>query len=98
MRAIYLAGGMTGHADLNFPAFQEAATKLRAAGNFVFNPAEASMPRSDQPYYRACMAVNMAWICAHAEAIALLPGWEASKGATAEKALADALRLPVFYL
>lgn len=37
------------------------------------------------------------WICRNAEAVALLPGWETSKGANAEKALAEALGVQVFY-
>lgn len=47
---------------------------------------------------RAALAEDMAWICAHADVIALLPGWEHSKGATAEHALAKALRLEFKYL
>jgi len=38
------------------------------------------------------------WICRNAEAVALLPGWETSKGANAEKALAEALGVQVFYI
>ena len=37
------------------------------------------------------------WICRHATGIVLLPGWEQSKGARAEKALAEALGLRVYY-
>lgn len=37
---IYLAGPMRGYKDFNFPAFMEAAAKLRAEGHKVFNPAE----------------------------------------------------------
>lgn len=44
------------------------------------------------------LEADMVWICRNAEAVALLPGWETSKGANAEKALADALGIPVFYV
>ena len=47
---------------------------------------------------REALAADTQWICLTAEAIALLPGWEKSKGAIAEKALADALSLQVIYL
>lgn len=37
---LYIAGPMTGLPDLDFPAFHEAAAKLRAQGHEVINPAE----------------------------------------------------------
>lgn len=42
---------------------------------------------------REALGDDLAWICAHAEGIALLPGFEASKGAQAELATARALGL-----
>lgn len=48
--------------------------------------------------HREAMKADLSWICDHAEAIALLPGWEKSKGATVEKALADCLGLESIYL
>ena len=47
---------------------------------------------------RDALGDDTAWICKNADAIALLPGWEKSKGALAEKALAEALALEVFYV
>jgi hypothetical protein len=47
---------------------------------------------------RVALGEDLAWICAHAEGIALLPDWEFSKGAKAEHATAVALGLEVIYL
>ena len=47
---------------------------------------------------RDAMGDDMAWICKHADAVALLPGWKKSKGAKAERALAEALGLEIFYV
>jgi len=47
---------------------------------------------------REALAADLEWICREADAIALLPGWEKSKGATAERAVALALGLKEIYL
>jgi len=109
---IYLAGPMTGHPNLNYPAFLEAAMYLREQGHEVFSPAEADVERHGpeimHPFgdadahpdfsLREALKIDLTWICEHAEGIALLPGWERSKGARTEKALADALDLAVIHL
>lgn len=46
---------------------------------------------------RDALGDDTRWICQHADAIYLLDGWEQSKGATAEKALCDALGLVVLH-
>lgn len=47
---------------------------------------------------RGALAADLAYICNHADAIALLPGWERSKGVAAELATARALGLKEIYL
>jgi hypothetical protein len=47
---------------------------------------------------RVALGDDLAFICRDADAIAVMPGWERSKGATAEKATADALGLRVIIL
>ena len=47
---------------------------------------------------RHALRNDTAWICAYADCIAMLPGWEQSKGAIAEHALAVALGLKIIYL
>jgi len=47
---------------------------------------------------REALGADLEFICREADAIALLPGWEASKGANAEKATAVALGLEIVYL
>lgn len=42
---------------------------------------------------REIIGVDLVWIAQNADAIALLPGWERSRGAKAERALADFLGL-----
>ncbi len=89
---LYLAGPMSGYKDLNFPAFHEAAAKLRAKGHMVFNPAETDFGRPEKEVtHREALAVDLVWICHHAEGMALLPGWRLSKGAQAEFGVALAI-------
>jgi nucleoside 2-deoxyribosyltransferase len=110
---LYLAGPMRGLPAFNFPAFNEAAALLRAAGHEVFSPADrdshvgfdpTGMAGTDAELDRAHFSVrealgaDLGWICAEADAIALLDGWERSLGTAAEVATARALGLPVYTL
>ena len=101
----------------NFPAFHEAAERLRAEGHEVFNPADprnhrggvdismfnetGDVEQAERDFgfdLRDALAIDLTWICRHAEGIALLPGWRESRGAVAEHATAVALGLEVIEL
>ena len=89
---IYVAGPMTGKPDLNFPAFNAEARRLRAEGWEVVNPAEIN-PDHGKPWAE-CMRSDIAELVT-CEAISLLPGWEDSRGATLEHHIAQKLGLRV---
>lgn len=106
---IYLAGPMTNIEHYNFPEFNRVAKLLRDAGHEVFNPAENDVKNgfdavkldlkgteiADHGFsLRKALKEDLSWICDHAEAVAVLPGWADSRGARTEVALAHALGIP----
>jgi len=98
---------MTKIAGFNHHSFEEATSALRLMGYEVFNPAENDLemgfdPRGMTGYedltehgfsLRGALGFDTMYICSTAEAVCILPGWEESKGAVAELALAGALGL-----
>jgi hypothetical protein len=103
---VYLAGAMRGHPNFNREQFRVWAEKLRADGHEVFCPAENSESiygpdlYKDQPDGdeiragidgRLVFEHDVVFICRHAQVVALMPGWSTSKGAIAERAVAEAL-------
>ena len=84
---------MTGLPDLNYPAFNAAEEALTAAGHAVLNPARNGTivgSNAWQQYMRLSIAQVL-----QAEAVALLPGWVNSRGATLERRIAKALDLQI---
>ena len=94
MRTVYIAGPMTGYIDFNYPAFDHASRVWADKGWAVLNPADHFLrdQRLDMPVYMrgAIHAVLQA------DALALLPGWENSPGATMEVILAHRLGLEIY--
>lgn len=91
MKRIYIAGKMTGLPDNGYPAFDEAARRLRALGFEVENPAENAPPPCGTWLGWMRMAVRQLALC---DEVAFLPGWMSSRGAGAEFGLARDLGLP----
>ena len=89
---IYLAGGMTGYPDLNFPLFHSEAARLRALGYKVVNPAEINPDINAD--WNACMRSDIVELVT-CQAIALLPGWQESRGAKLERHISEALGMLV---
>lgn len=92
-RRVYVAGPMTGLPQLNFPAFNDAAARLRAAGYFVVNPAEINADPTAA--WEACMRADIRALVT-CDVIALLPGWANSRGATLERHIAHCLGMQIF--
>ena len=92
MKRLYLAGPMSSLPDFNYPAFDRRAAELRALGWIVENPAENPVPPCGSWAGYMRMALRQLSTC---DAIHLLPGWEASKGARLEWLIAEKLGLEV---
>ena len=110
---IYVAGPMRGHEEYNYPAFDRQQMVLEKQGWIVINPAnldrEDSKPLNDpmsfdpntnyedHEFMRDALKRDMVAICKECTAIYMMSGWEKSKGAKAEWALAKALGLEIYY-
>lgn len=109
---VYVAGKMSGLEHYGVEAFEQAASAWRAAGHTVVTPFDANSvvwravhgrdfdPRADvcdwgDPLLPEMLAADFAALC-RAEAVALLPGWESSKGSRAEILVALNLGKPIY--
>lgn len=93
MRRIYVAGPMTGLPDLNFPAFNAEAARLRAEGWEVLNPAEINPDHTMA--WPDCMRRDLAALVT-CDAIWMLSGHHSSRGATLELHVARELGLEIY--
>lgn len=89
---IYVAGPVTGLPNENRPAFTAAELQLRGLAFAVVNP--LTLPhRHDKTwasYMRECIPAMLT-----CESVALLPGWQLSRGAIAERDIALMLGMDV---
>ena len=91
-KRLYLSGPMTGRTELNWPAFQAEAHRLRALGYVVINPAELNP--NPKTGWHACMRADLKALL-DCDAICLLDGWEQSQGAHLELHVAHRVGLQV---
>ena len=89
---IYVAGPMTGLPKYNLPAFAAATLELRALGYDAVNPGRrgADPAKTWADYMRDGLRDVLA-----CDAVALLDGWENSRGARLEVNVARGLAMPV---
>jgi hypothetical protein len=109
---VYVAGAMESvGGNMNEPLFDFVTKQLREKGCFVMNPAELTreligpisklmaMSKEERKKTRkGLLAKELSWIINNADKVVLLPGWEKSPGATAERATALAMGIPVHEL
>ena len=103
MPSIYLAGPMSGYRRFNFDAFDAARNDLERDWN-VISPADMDRAIGFDPdecevtpeFLRDAMRRDIDAIM-HVDALYALKGWEQSRGASAEVALAKWRGIPVHY-
>lgn len=100
MTRLYIIGPVTGMPYENFPAFDDARLLLSRAGYYVNIPHSWIIAGSE---WHSAMAESIRrmmamWADSMRQGlefgIAMLPGWEDSKGAKIEHDLAEALGIP----
>lgn len=82
--------------DQGFEVFSPAERDREVHGTTLENNATGNEDEAASNVgfsLREALGADMDWICKRARIVALLPGWEKSTGATAERALGKALGL-----
>lgn len=73
---------------------EESVKLFGAAVRKNANGDEGALGGDPMTISRVVFALGSNWICLESDGVALLDGWEKSRGATAENAIANALPLP----
>lgn len=105
---VYISGPMSHVENNNRTAFMEAEARLRLAGRDPVNPVHFATEEQfvkangmgaafrETPEYAELISKCVSEV-ATCEAMVMLPGWEASRGAVAERERAILLGLDIFY-
>jgi len=101
---IYISGKMDGLPCMGFEKFFARAAFLKSHGFRVFNPAEHDCLKmvegwKHEPCNRASILLDDLEELVKCDAIEMLDNWvDDSTGATAERAFALAINIPVYYV
>jgi hypothetical protein len=87
---VYISGPMTGYPELNYPQFVAAGDALADRGHEPVDPSRHPKQASWSDYLRLDLADLLT-----CDAVAVLPGWECSRGAALEVHVAHALGMTV---
>lgn len=90
----YVSGPMTGLTDHNFPAFHEAAARLRGMGYEVVNPADKGIVEGWE--WSDYLRHDIGELC-ECDAVYMLKDWIYSNGACLELTVARGLGLEVLH-
>lgn len=97
MTRIYLSGPMTGYADYNRAAFDRATAALETLPDVVvWSPPRDSTLTAEASWEQHLRHDLTAMLAC--EVVVVLPGWEASRGASLEVDVAHAIGMPVLPL
>ena len=101
---IYIAGPMSGYPGLNFERFDEIEERLRHEGWDVINPAKIDRDLGINPdnyddcaYNYTAAALRDVEALLDCDAIYMMDGWQYSRGASWERALAKHHGIKRFY-
>lgn len=95
---LFIAGGMTGYPDFNYPAFDRMAAHLRADGHEVLNPAENHNRRQDLAHEVYLLTTIRQIVGPPAvDGVVVLPRWQRSIGARLEVDVARAVGIPILF-
>jgi nucleoside 2-deoxyribosyltransferase len=90
-KRVYVAGPMTGIANLNRGAFNLAAAQMQNNGFEPFNPHDLHPGDVD---WEDAMKTDIKALC-DCDEVAVLDGWQKSRGASLEVFIANQLGIPV---
>lgn len=91
---VYISGPMTGLPEFNYPAFARAQSAWEARGALVRSP-HTAFSGDQSRSYGDCIRADVAMLV-ECSAIAMLPGWMASRGAKMELLVAQMMGCRVY--